>query len=334
MTYYTMLSLAPMLMIAIAIAAQVYCTQQVKDEIMGYIRDVASPTVASTVEGLLENTSTPQSGIVAGTISLCILLYGASGIFSQLFDTFNDIWKVPFEKRSGLKFNVRKRLIGVAMVISVGGLLICTLALSSIIASINQFLGGNFPGLTTWLSLADRGLSFIVMPGVLSLIFWYFPAKRLAWSDVWPAACVTSVMLSLSRYLIDIYLRITTASEVYGAAGSLVMLLVWVYLTGMILFLGASLSCAWAKTFGSHSAPGYSDQEIDQSMLKGLRLNLRSRLRVANRFRTRSQTADQTDELDGISDSADSIDSPIIPIRRREANEFGEIQLRARRRTG
>jgi hypothetical protein len=116
------------------------------------------------------------------------------------------------------------------------------------------------------------------MPFVLSLMFWYFPARRMKWIDVWPAAGLTAGLLSASRYLIDLYLSVSTSSEVYGAAGSLVMLLVWVYLTGMILFFGAAFSCAWTKRFGSHALPAHQNDSVDNSLLKGVRIKLPSEL--------------------------------------------------------
>jgi membrane protein len=247
---------------------------------MQYVNDVASPQVAQTFAGLLENTSAPKSGLIAGSISLAILLYGASGIFSQLFDTFNEIWRVPYQARSGLAFSIRNRLVGVVMVLMVGGLLIATLALSSAIAYLNQLLDGNYPRLTSWLSLTDRGLSFILMPFVLSMMFWYFPARKIKWRDMLPAAGLTAALLAASRYLIEIYLRVSTASEVYGAAGSLVMLLVWVYLTGMILFFGAAFSCAWTKIFGSHFDSPDTQDALDHSLLKGLSFRLRPDLTI------------------------------------------------------
>lgn len=253
MTYYTMLSLAPLLMIAIAIAGYVFDDQLVESEIIQSVKAVSSTEIAETVAGLIRNAKDPSSGWVAGMISLMVLLYGASGIFTQLFDTFNDIWQVPPASRSGLRFNIQKRLVGVMMVLVAGFLLIGTLALGSVISYLNQLVDGKYPQLTTWLNLADRGLSFILMPFVLSLIFWFFPTRKMRWTDVWPAAGLTAAMLAASRYLIDFYLQFSTTSEVYGAAGSLVVLLVWVYITGLVVFFGASFSCAWTQLFGSHS---------------------------------------------------------------------------------
>lgn len=255
MTYYAMLSLAPLLLICIALAGLFFCNQQVEQEIYAYFHEMASPQVAQTIATLLANTTSAQNTLFASLISMAIMLYGASGVFTQLFDTFNDIWGVPQDQRRGIRFTARKRVLGVCMVLMVGTLLIGSLALGAIVAYLSQLLDGSFPRLASWLGLIDRGLSFFLLPFVLSLMFWYLPMKKIRWPDVWPAAGLTAAMLAGSRYLIDIYLRLSTASEVYGAAGSLVLLLVWIYLTGQVIFFGACFSCAWARYLGRGAGP-------------------------------------------------------------------------------
>lgn len=256
MTYYTMLSLAPVLMIAIAIAGFVYDGKIAEQQVVEQVSVITTPAIADTVAGLIRNATRPGSGVLASSISLLVLFYGASGVFAQLYDTFNDIWHVPQEERTGLKFTVQKRLIGVLLVLFAGVVLIGNLMLGSVIAYLNQLVDG-YPRLTTWLNLADRGMAFLLLPFIFAWIFWFVPATRVRLRDVWPAAVVTALLIATSRYLIAYYLQFSTTSEVYGAAGSLVVLLVWVYMTGLIVFLGASFSHAWAVQFGSRS-PGKS----------------------------------------------------------------------------
>ena len=260
MTYYTMLSLAPLLMIAIAIAGFVYEGQMAESEIVEQVSVVTTPEIAQTVAGLIKNTTTPGSGLLASTLSLLVLFYGASGVFSQLYDTFNDIWQVPVESRTGFLHSVQKRLIGVGMVLIAGVLLIGTLGLGSAIAYLNQLVDG-FPRIVGWLNLADRSLSFLLMPFIFSMIFWFVPAAKIQWRDVWPAGVMTACLIAASRYLTDLYLQFSTTSEVYGAAGSLVVLLIWVYMTGLVVFFGASFSHAWSMTFGSRVGIGDSSEE-------------------------------------------------------------------------
>jgi membrane protein len=251
MTYFTMLSLAPLLMIAVAVAGYVYDDQLAEEKIVEQVQVITTPEIAATVAGLIKNAIRPGSGIVASSISLLILFYAASGVFTQLYDTFNEIWQVPLESRTGIRFTVRKRLIGVAMVLIAGILLIGTMMVGSVVSYIDNLFEDSLPTLILWLNLVDRSLSLILMPFVFSVIFWFFPATKMTWGDVWPAGVLTALLVLATRYLLEIYLHFSTASQVYGAAGSLVVLLIWVYMTGLVVFFGASFSRAWSVIFGS-----------------------------------------------------------------------------------
>lgn len=253
MTFYTILSLAPMLMIAVAIAGYYYDGPQVQQEIVEQVEQLTDQRTGKVFAGLLKNATQPSSGLVAGTISLLISLLGASGVFSQLYDTFNDIWDVPSEDRSGWWFMVQKRLIGIGVVVFVGVTLLGTLALSSTVAYLESMWSDSYPGLVQWLNLADRGLVYLLMPVIFSVMFWFFPAAPVKWRDVWVAGVLTSFMVAGSRYLVAAYLKFSSTSEVYGAAGSVVVLLIWVYIIGLCLFLGASFSHAYAYNVGSKS---------------------------------------------------------------------------------
>lgn len=245
MTFYTMLSLAPMLMVAVAIAGYLYEGDQVQQEIIDQLAQVANQQTVTIVEGLLRNATQPETGLVAGTISLLISLLGASGVFSQLYETFNDIWDVPSEDRSGWWFMVQKRLIGIGVVILIGALLVATLVLSSLIAYVNTLVQDSVPQLEIWLNLADQGLMYLLMPLVFSALFWFFPATDVSFRDVWPAGILTAFLIGASRYLVGFYLQFSSTSEVYGAAGSLVVLLMWLYVVGLCLFFGASFCYAY-----------------------------------------------------------------------------------------
>lgn len=258
MTYFTMLSLAPLLVIAIAIAGVFYGDKIAKEEIIEQVTRFATENVAETIAGLITNTSRPEnleSGIVAGLAGIAILIFAASGVFSQLQDTFNEIWDVPNEKRQGIWLQVKTRLIGILMVFVAGILLLLTLGLGTAVAAVTSWFNElpHLGPLLSGLSWADRAVSFLLIPAILFLVFWLIPKTNIHWQDVWPAAILTAMLLSLSRYLIQLYLKISTASEVYGAAGSLVVLLIWIYMGGLVLFYGASFCRAWTETFGSRS---------------------------------------------------------------------------------
>jgi len=248
-TYYAMLSLAPTLMISIAIASYIFDGQLAEAEIIEAIREFTSPEIAQTIAGLIRRANLPQSGVVAGTFSVAIFLLGASGVFSQLYDTFNYIWHVD-GKKQGFWFGIQKRGIGILMVLMVGLLLIGALVLNSFQAYVTDLMHGNAL-LLYWVNLADRGVTFLLFPIMFSLLFWFIPATKVRMWDVIPAGILTSMMVMGSRYIIQLYLKFSSTSEVYGAAGSLVVMLIWIYIITMVLFYGASFSHAWSLTFGS-----------------------------------------------------------------------------------
>lgn len=247
MTFYTVLSLAPTLLVAIAIAGYFYEDAEVQQEVIEQFAQVADEQTVNIVSGLLRNATRPAAGLVAGTISVLISLIGASGVFSQLYDTFNEIWDVPNEDRSGWWFMIQKRLVGIGVVIIVGVLLLATLVLSSVIAYLNTLVHDSMPQIEMWLQFADQGLLYLLMPLVFSAMFWFFPATQLKVRDVIPAGILTALLVGASRYFVEAYLRFSSTSEVYGAAGSLVVLLIWIYIIGMCMFFGASFCYAYAQ---------------------------------------------------------------------------------------
>ena len=253
LAYFTMLSMAPLILIAIAIAGYVFDDQLAEEQIVKQVEIfTSSAEIANTVAGLIQNAKRPATGIVAGTISLIILFWASSAVFTQLQLTLNQIWKVKPKHR--FLNTLRMRLFGLTMVFGVGLSLLASLVLKTMLTTVNGYMGDK-SGSVSWLHLADRGVMYLVVPLVLSLLFWLVPMTKIRWTDVIPAALLTSVLVNISRNAIEVYLKFSTTSEVYGAAGSLVVMLIWVYINGLVLFYGAAFSRAWAETFGSRREP-------------------------------------------------------------------------------
>lgn len=249
LTYYAMLSIAPTLVIAIAIAGYVFDDQLAEREVVNAVTQVTTPEIAETVGGLIDRAKHPESGFLAGSISIGVLVIGASGVFTQLCDTFNNIWDVE-AMRTGWLSTIQKRLIGIAMVLVVGVLLVLALVLQSAIGYVNQLAEG-YPALLYWLNWFDNSLMFCLMPFLFSMMFWFVPSTKIRLLDVVPAGLLTALLVSGSRYFIQLYVGVSTTSEVYGAMGSLVVMLIWIYILAIVVFFGASFSCAWANIFGS-----------------------------------------------------------------------------------
>lgn len=260
--YYSMLSMTPTLVIAIAIAGYVFDDQLVEQEIVSTVSQVTTPGIAKTIAELIGRAKTPESGVLAGAISLTILFLGASGVFTQLYDTFNHIWHAE-NRRNLWWFTIQKRLVGMLMVIVIGLLLIAVLVLQSAVGYLNGFID-QYPVLVAWLNAADRSLTFLLMPIVFSMLFWFFPSTKIQLFDVVPAGVLTACLVAGSRYFIQIYLGLSSTGEVYGAMGSLVVMLIWIYMLAMIIFFGASFSCAWAHTFGSRRPELLSKQAREE----------------------------------------------------------------------
>lgn len=254
LAYYTMLSLAPLLVIAVAVAGVFYGDQLAQSELLLQIEAVTSPQIADTAAMILRNSAGLSGGIFAGLVSLFVLLFGASGAFSQLYDTMNVIWGVAPDKRLSWQYTLKQRALGILMVIAVGLLLVAALLFGTTVSILNSYVGESLPVLMRWLSWAHASSAVLVLPLIFMVLFRYIPAKPVAWRDVWLGGLLTGALFFLSRAGISLYLRTSTVTTAYGAAGSLVVLLIWVYFSGMILFLGTSFCKAYAEEFGSFQA--------------------------------------------------------------------------------
>lgn len=256
LTYYTMISLSPILVLAVAIAGRFYGESLAQSELISQIALFTSPDVANTVSQLITNTSEPQSGLIASLLSFGVLFYGASGVFTMLHDTFNIIWDVPYDDRSGIWYTIRQRLVGIGMVISVGILLLAAILLGTVFGAISDWLYRELPNFSGNIYLAERGVTFLLIPILFMGINRGLPEAKMTWWDVLIPSFLTAMLLLASRTLIGLYLQFSSTSAVYGAAGSLVVLLVWVYMIGLIVFYGAALCRAFAEQFGSRQISG------------------------------------------------------------------------------
>lgn len=251
LTYYTLLSISPLLILTVAIAGYFYGDALVEAEVLDQIAQFTSEEVANTVKELVTNTTQPESGIIATLLSFSILFYGASNLFTMLHDTFNIIWDLPYSLRSTWWYAIRQRLIGIAMVLVVGLLLLAFMVLGSVLGAIGDYVVTEFPTLANGIFLAERGSTFLLVPLIFVGINIWLPDTNPTLWDVLIPSFITAMLLLGSRTLISLYLQFSSTSAVYGAAGSIVVLLAWVYMMGSIVFYGAALCKAFAEQFGS-----------------------------------------------------------------------------------
>lgn len=255
LAYYTIFSLAPLLIIVIAIAGAVFGEEAARGEIVGQIQGLVGIDGAKFIETAIESASQPRAGTVASIISIIILLFGASGLFAQLQDALNTIWEVQPKPGRGLIGLIRDRFLSFSMVLGVGFLLLVSLVMSAALAAVVNFVGHLIPGIAFVLELTNFIFSFVVTTLLFGLIYKVLPDVEIAWSDVWIGAAITSLLFSIGRFGLGVYLGNSSFGSTYGAAGSVVIILVWVYYAAQILFFGAEFTQVYARKFGSRIRP-------------------------------------------------------------------------------
>ena len=255
LAYYTVFSLAPLLIIAIAIAGAVFGEEAARGEIVTQIQGLVGKEGAQFIETAIENASKPEAGSIASIVSVVVLLFGASGLFAQLQDALNTIWEVQPKPNLGLWTIIRTRFLSFTMVLGVGFLLLVSLILSAALAGVVNFFGHFLPGAGFLLQLANFILSFVVTTVLFGLIYKVLPDAKIAWSDVWIGAIITSLLFSVGRFLLGLYLGNSSFGSTYGAAGSVVIILAWVNYAAQILFFGAEFTQVYARRFGSQIVP-------------------------------------------------------------------------------
>ena len=255
LAYYTLFSIAPLLIIAIAVAGLVFGQDAARGEIVAQIQGVIGREGAVAVQGLLQSASEPARSIFLTLVSVITLLIGATTVFAELQSDLDRIWRVPAPaKLSGLWIVLRSRLLSFGLVLGLGFLLLVSLVVSAGIAAIGRWWDEAFQGWETLLQALNFGVSFVISALLFALIYKFMPRARIAWRDVWFGAAVTALLFEIGKILIGLYLGKTSVASGFGAAGSLVILLVWVYFAAQIFLLGAEFTWMYAHEFGSRRA--------------------------------------------------------------------------------
>jgi len=240
--YYTILSLAPLLVISVSIAGLVFGKDTARTGIIEQFESLVGKTGANAIKQMLENASEPSSSATAIVIGVVTLLVGASGVFGELQDAFNTVWNAPPRKNSGFWGLIKDRFLSFAMVLCVGFLLLVSLVLSTALTGMGNYLSQSVPGLPLAVRAGELLISFAIITLLFALMFKYLPDCDVPWRDAWVGAAVTAVLFTIGKYLIGLYLGTAAVATPYGAAGSLVALVVWVYYSAMILFFGGELT--------------------------------------------------------------------------------------------
>jgi len=255
LAYYTLFSMAPLLIIVIAVAGLVFGAEAARGEIVAQIQSIIGWEGAIAVQGLLKSAREPAQDILAAVVSLVTLLIGATTVFAELQSDLDRIWRVPAPvKENGLWTLLRTRLLSFGLVLGLVFLLLVSLVVSALIAALGKWSDGLFQGWETVLHLITFGVSFFISTFLFAMIYKLMPRARIAWRDVWVGAAVTSLLFEIGKFLIGLYLGKTGVASSFGAAGSLVLLLVWVYFSAQIFLLGAEFTWVYSHEYGSKAS--------------------------------------------------------------------------------
>jgi membrane protein len=253
-SYYTIFSLAPLLVIVIAIAGAIFGREAAQGQIVEQISGLVGREGAVAVESLLRSVDEPGKGLVAGLISVVVLLIGATTVFAELQSALDRIWHVPErEKPSGVWAVLRARLLSFGLILGLAFLLMVSLLVSAALAAFGSWFGGLMPGSEALLHMLNVVISLGIVTVLFAMIFKLMPTARIAWRDVWIGAAVTAVLFELGKLAIGLYLGKSGVNESFAAAGSLVVLVAWVYYAAQIFLLGAEFTKVYANEHGSVS---------------------------------------------------------------------------------
>ena len=254
--YYTIFSVAPLLLIAINLASLVIGEHAARHSVVSEIRQTLGPVAGDALTALLDNAYQAAGGTASFTVfGLILLVLGGSGVFVQLQDSLNLIWETeaPPRTTNAVVHFIKYRLFSFAAVFATGFLLLMSLVVNLVLAALSHWLT-SFPGSTHFWQFLAMVVSFAFITLMFALIFKLLPDVSIAWSDVWLGALITAVLFTLGQQLLSLYLREASPASAYGAAGSLVVLLLWVYYGAQIMLFGAEFTHAYATLLGSHSA--------------------------------------------------------------------------------
>jgi membrane protein len=253
--YYTLFSIAPVLLVVVAIAGLAFGREAAQGAIVEQFSELMGHQTAEALRGMVESAAKPHEGTWATLIGVTVLLIAVSGVFGEVQSAMNAIWKAVPPKTSALTRLVRARLVSLGLVVTAGFLLTVSLVASAALSTFSTYLKFVFPEVQTVLTFVDIVLSALLIAGMFAAMFKILPDTDIAWRDVAIGAFVTTALFEAGKYAIAFYIGQSNVASSYGAAGALIVLLIWIYYSAQIFLLGAEFSRAYAKRYGSHANP-------------------------------------------------------------------------------
>ena len=251
LAYYTIFSLAPVFVISVAIAGLAFGKDAVQGRIMGEIQGLIGPASAGAVQAMIQSAHQPAHGVIATIIGVFILLLGASGVFVEMQDALNTIWKVDTTSKTGVRNLIRSRFFSFGMVLGIGFLLLVSLLLSAALSAAANYISNFIPIPPAALHAMDFLFSIFFIALLMALIFKLVPDAKAPWSDVWVGAILTSLLFTAGKFLIGFYIGRSVTMSAYAAAGSVVIILAWIYYSAQLLYFGAEFTYVFTNECGS-----------------------------------------------------------------------------------
>jgi membrane protein len=254
--FYTIFSISPLFIIVIALLTFfMHDSTAARDQIYEQISGLVGPKGAETIQSIINQPESEKHGIIATIIAVVTLLLGSTGVFMELQQALNRIWEVEVKGGGGIWGFVKHRLLSFAMVLTIGFLLLVSLILTAGISALGKYVGSYIPAFEAISQILNFVASFGVITVLFALMFKYMPDVRMPWKDVWIGAAMTSLLFAVGKLGLGMYLAKPTTANAFGAAGSLVVVLLWVYYSAQILFFGAEITQVYAKQRGSKVVP-------------------------------------------------------------------------------
>lgn len=263
LAYYSLLSLAPLLVITIAIAGFFFGYDAARGKVAGELGAVVGGQAAQGIQSVVANAHSPVSGVISTSVGIVTLFIGASGVFGELQASLNTIWEVKPKSGRGIWGEVKDRFLSFTMVLGVAFLLLVSLVLNAVLSAIGSRFSEALPGGELVWQAFNFLFSLSVITGLFALIFKFVPDAEIRWRDVWLGAAVTAVLFTIGKVLLGLYLGKAAIGSAYGAAGSIIALVVWVYYAAQILLLGAEFTQVQARRSGREIRPAGNATRVD-----------------------------------------------------------------------
>jgi len=255
LSYYMLFSMAPLLLIVVSVAGLLFGEEAARGEIVGQLSELMGESGAQAIQQMLASVNWPAGGVLATLTGVLLMLIGATTVLAELQSALDHIWRAPPRSESGLWAMLRTRLLSFGLILGVGLLLLVSLIFNAALGALQRWWAPLLGGWELWAVAFNMASSFALLTAMFAMIYKLMPRVRIAWADVWLGAAVTALLFSSGASLIGLYVSHSAVTSGFGAAGSVVVLLIWIYYSAQIFLLGAEFSSAYAHLLGSRRLP-------------------------------------------------------------------------------